>query len=67
MVEAKKFVDSMVGKARMEHHQVVKMFELYNILYRSAEHDYDCEICVIRIYNDLRRLTKDVVIDDKNT
>ena len=54
--EIKDFVSSMKGKTRATPEEVNKMFELYNKKFRQNETNYNCELCVMRVFNRLKKV-----------
>lgn len=52
------FVKNMKGKGKLTHDEAVYMFNLYNEYYGTVERDYSCDLCAIRIYSKLEKISK---------
>ncbi len=57
--EINTLVNSMKGRSRALPEEVKKMFDLYNKWYKTKEQDYNCDLCTIRIYAKLEKISKD--------
>lgn len=56
--EISAFVKSMIGKQRATPEETRLMFSLYNRLTGSQESNYNCDVCVIRVFKVLREHIK---------
>lgn len=61
VVEIYNFVMSMKGKSKGTPDEIKAMFALYNKYYGTAERDYHCDLCAIRIFSKLDKIAKNYV------
>ena len=60
LIKSKEFVKSMEGKSLMTPSEIRYMFSLYDILYHTITTDFNCELCIIRSFAFLKKLTKNI-------
>lgn len=56
VVQIREFVKKMSGKSRMSFDEAKVMFDLYNKHTGLMERNYNCDLCAIRIFNELRKV-----------
>ena len=61
VVEIHNFVMSMNGKSKGTAEEIKMMFSLYNKYYGTNEREYHCDLCAIRIFSKLNKITKNYV------
>lgn len=57
--EINEFVTSLKGRSKASREEIKKMFDLYNKWYTTKETNYSCDLCAIRIYSKLEKISKD--------
>jgi hypothetical protein len=57
--EINTFIKSMKGKSRISRDEAKHMFSLFNSYYHKNETNYGCDLCAIRIYKQLEKISKE--------
>lgn len=56
VVEISEYICKMDGKSIALLDEIKEMYGLYNRYYGTAENDYSCDLCAIRIYSKLKKI-----------
>ena len=49
---------TLKGKSKTTKDKANKMFKLYNEYYKANENNYSCDLCVIRVYSKLKKISE---------
>ena len=52
------FLKTLRGRSKTTKDKVIKMFNLYNEYYKTNENNYSCDLCVIRVYSKLKKISE---------